>query len=204
MFAGAGLPLAALGAASGYLGTPDYSSSFGDYANAIDALGQKYNPYIKGGAMAEKGLGALGGYMMANPAGLENRLAASYQQSPYQTQQLNNLQNQMNTNAAQTGMLGSTAQQAALQNALAGQQNQWMQQYINRGTQQFGQGYGGLQNVGMLAANQGFNALGAQTQLGQEAALGRLKGSLAPTAFQNSMTGAIGMGMMPYYAHGEK
>ena len=192
------VPLGA-GAALGYFGTPDYSQAYGRYADTLQGLGARYNPYIRGGAMAEKGLAAIGGYLMANPAGLENRLSSSYEQSPYQTQMLHNLENEMNYNAAQTGMLGSTAENSALQKALADQQNQWMQQYINRGMQQFGQGYQGLQNIGTLAANQGFQGLGAQIGLGQEAALGRLKGDLAPSPFQEAFTTGAGLGLANYY-----
>lgn len=188
-----------VGATLGYFGSPDYSQAYNKYANTIEGLGARYNPYIRGGAMAEKGLAGMGSYLMANPAGLENRLANSYNQSDYQTQMLRNLENEMNYNAAQTGMLGSTAENSALQKALADQQNQWMQQYINRGMQQFGQGYQGLQNIGTLAANQGFQGLGAQIGLGQEAALGRLKGDLAPSPFQNALMTAGGLGLYNYY-----
>ena len=194
MFASMAVP-AALGGLAGYFGTPDYSSVYGDYSKAMNALGAKYDPYIRGGAMAEKGLAGLNSYLMANPAGLENRLAGSFQNSNYQNQMQDQLRRQMNANAAETGMLGSTAQNAQLQNALANQQNQWMQDYINRGTQQFGMGYGGLQNLGMMLGQQGFNALGQQTDLGKEAALAAVKGGLSPTRYQNAMIDALGMGM---------
>lgn len=186
---------AALGGLAGYFGTPDYASAFGDYSSAMNNLGAKFNPYIRAGAMSEKGLAGLNSYLMANPAALENRLAGSYQNSDYQNKMLNQTANMMNANAANTGMLGSTAQNAALQNSLANQQNQWMQDYINRGTQQFGMGYNGLNNLGMMLGQQGFSALGQQTDLGKEAALAQLKGQLAPTKSQNAWEDALGMVM---------
>ena len=118
----------------------------------------------------------------------ENRMAATYTNSPYQNQIMQNTSDQMDANAAQTGMLGSTAQQAQLQNAFAGQQNQFQQQYINRGENEYNQGINSMYNLAGL----GFKGLGQQTGLEQEAALGTLRGGLAPSQGEMGLEGALG------------
>jgi len=178
--------------------TPDYTGAANTYSDSMNQIAQGFQPYVNQGFMAKKGLGALGAMNMANPAGLENRLASSYQASPYQNQIMSNTANQMDANSAQTGMLGSTAQQAALQNQMAGLNNQFQQQYIDRGTQQYNQAYGGIQNLGMMMAKQGYDASGTQGQLQQQGALAQLQAANMPTEGQNMFTGALGgaMGMM--------
>lgn len=175
----------------GYAGTPDYAGATSQYADTLNKLAQSYNPYIKGGFAAEKGLGALGAMNMIAPAALQNRLAAGFQDSPYQQQMQKNLSKQMDANAAMTGMLGSTSQNAALQNALAGQENQFQQQYINRAMGQYNRGLQNINQLGMLLASQGFQGTNLANQLRGEGALGTLQGEIAPTQSQAGLTGAI-------------
>ncbi len=181
--AGAG----ALGAASGFM-QPNQKDAYNQYASDIRGIADQYNPYTKvgkGGLYCYAGLSALN---TLAPAHVENRLASSFTNSPYQQQIMQNTTNQMNANAAQTGMLGSTAQQSALQDSLASQQNQWQQQYINRGENQYNQGMQGMYNL----AGMGLQGLGSQSRLEQESALGSLKANLAPNEWQSAFTGAAG------------
>lgn len=179
-------------AGGSYFGTPNYKSAADHYADQLGDISSSYNPYIKRGMGAQDMLGGLSLGQMAHPAALENRIAAGYEQSPYQTQALHNTTNMMNANAAMTGTLNSTAQQAALQQALAGQQNQFQQQYIDRATNQYNQGFGALGGLTQQMGAQGFQGTQAQNALMQEAALGRLKGSIAPSQFSNAFSSGLG------------
>lgn len=192
-----------IGAAAGFM-SPNYKQAYDQYAQSMQNIAGNYNPYIRGGAGAEGGLAALGIHNLADPAGLENRLAASYKDSPYQTQMATNLSNKMNTNAALTGMIGSTAQQTALQNSLAGQENQFQQQYINRGMQQYGQNLQNLQALGMMMGQQGFGAMGQKQGMLQEGALGTLKGAMAPSQLEQALIGGAGAfeGALPAHTLG--
>lgn len=181
---------AGLGAASGLI-APNQQSGFGNYANTLNQLASEYNPYVNIGEKGLKGYAGISALNVLDPTLPENRMARSYTNSPYQQQILQNTTNMMNANAAQTGMMGSTAQQAALQNALAEQQNQFMQQYINRGTQQYNRGISGMYNL----ANLGFQGLGRKTGLQQEAALGQLRSDQSMNPLQEGVEGGLGAAM---------
>lgn len=192
---GAIAPIAAAGAMGGLMGlfgTPDYSGAADDYANTMNQLAASYNPYINQGFMAKKGMAGLGALNMIAPAALQNRLAASYTNSPYQDQIQRNTANMMDMNAARTGMLGSTAEDAALQNQLANQQNQWQQQYIDRGMHQYDMGEQNLMGLGNLMANQGFMGTANQNMMRQQAALAQLQAAMMPTGSQNMFNDAMG------------
>ena len=181
---------AGIGGLTGFL-SPDQQGAYNQYASDVSNIANQYAPYEKigKGSMYAYGLG--NAMSMIDPTLLQNRVASSYNMSPYQQQMMQNTTAQMNANAAQTGMLGSTAQQAALQDALASQQNQWEQQYINRGMGQYNRGMQGMYNL----ANLGFQGMGRETRLENEAALGRLRANLAPSQAENIFTDAAGGAM---------
>ncbi len=179
--------MSGLGGASGLFG-PDQGGAYSDYQDRLNQIGQMYDPYVQAGERGLKGYGITSGLNVLDPTGPENRMAGSFTNSNYQNQIMQNTTNQMNANAANQGMLNSTAQQSALQNSLASQQNQWQQQYINRGTQQYNQGVSGLGNISQM----GLGALGQQTALYQEGALGGLESDLSPSRWDQAFTGASG------------
>jgi hypothetical protein len=183
---------AGLGGAMG-LASPNQQHAYNQYAAQLNQISQQYNPYINVGEAGLKGYGAMSALNTLAPTLSENRMAATFSNSPYQQQIMQNTSDQMDANAAQTGMLGSTAQQAQLQNALAAQENQFQQQYINRGENEYNRGINSMYNL----AGMGMKGLGAQTALEQEAALGTLKGGLAPSPLESGLEGAMGgaMGM---------
>lgn len=189
-----------MGGLAGALGgamTPDYQGAANTYQQQMQGLSQGYNPYEKMGRAGYGMAGGLGAQQMLHPAALENKLAGSFTNSPYQNQILSNTSNQMDTNAAQTGMLGSTAQQAALQNSLAGQENQWQQQYVDRGTQQANLGEQQLNRLGMTLGGQGYNAFNTGQQLLAQGDQAQMQAAMMPTASGNMFTDALGgiMGM---------
>lgn len=183
--------LGALGGLASYSMTPDYTGYASQYGDAMSDISSDLDPYVSQGFAAKKGLGAMGAMNMIAPAALENRLAASYQMSPYQQQIMQNTTNMMDANAAQTGMLGSTSQDAALQNQLASQQNQWMQQYINRGTQRSELGEQGLQNLGTMMAKQGYGASNTQAQLEAQIAMAQMQAQIAQAQAEQQGTSNI-------------
>lgn len=182
---------AGLGGAAGLFG-PDYQKAASDYADTMSQISSSFDPYVSQGFAAKKGLGAMSASQMMHPASLENRLALSYHQSPYQQQMTRNLENEMNTNAAMTGMLGSTAQDTALQNQLAKQQDQWQQQYINRGMHQYDIARQNLNQLGMMMAKQGFSADQIEAELEAQAAMAQLQAAMAPSGVQSALTDAMG------------
>ncbi len=190
-------------AATGLMGgtmaamTPDFQGAAGTYQQQMQDLAGGYKPYQQAGRAGYGMAGGLGAYQMMHPAAMQNQLAASFTNSPYQNQILSNTANQMNTNAAQTGMLGSTAQDAALQNSMAGQENQFQQQYIDRGMQQGDMGEQQLNRLGMTLGGQGFRAFNTAQQLQAQGDMAQMQAAMMPTKTQTMMTDAMGgiMGM---------
>lgn len=195
MMGGAGL----LGGIGGAM-TPNYQGAANTYQQQMQGLAQGYQPYERAGHAGYGMTGGLGAYQMMHPAAMQNKLAASFTNSPYQNQILSNTANQMSANAAQTGMLGSTAQQAALQNAMAGQENQFQQQYINRGMQQGDLGEQQLSRLGTTLGGQGFGAFNTAQQLQAQGDQAQLQAAMMPSKGQSMFTDALGgvMSMAPY------
>lgn len=186
---------AGLGALGGFMGgsqIPDYSQAANQYANNMSQLSQNMNPYIQGGQQGQNMALDLARQQMDQPAALQNQLAEGFVASPYQNQMQLNLSNMMNTNAANTGMLGSTSANAALQNQLAEMQNQFMNQYIDRGTQMYGLGSQGMNQMATLMTNQGFTAQQISDQLQAQGYMAQMQGQMMPTQQQSGIQGAIG------------
>lgn len=200
---------AGLGALGGFLGgsqTPDYQKAAGQYQQQLSGLTQNLQPFIQGGQQGQQQAidaaqqqQTLGQQQMAHPAALENQLATGFVASPYQHQMQTNLANMMNANAATTGMLGSTSANAALQNQLGTMQNQWMNQYMDRGTQMYGLGTqtsnlgtGNLLNIYHTMMNQGFSAQQISDELQAQGFMAQMQGAMMPTQQQGGITGALG------------
>lgn len=162
-------------------------SNYNKYADQMAGQASKYDPFINTGkdAMNE----AFKQFMMGaqNPNQVYNNLASGFQNSPYQTSQLNSLSNMMNTNAANTGMLGSTSANNALADHLSQQQNQYYNDYLNRMFGIYNNSLSGLNNEG----NMGLGALGNQIGVNQEGYLGRVQGGMADQDGFNKIAGWI-------------
>ena len=186
-----------LGALSGAF-TPNYGKLGGQYADTLNQIASSFNPYVNQGFMAKKGLGMIDLAQMGDPTALQNRVAGSFEASPYQKQIMQNTRDQMNMNAAQTGMLGSTAQQSALQHQMADLNNQFQQQYIDRAMHHYDQANQNLQSLGMMMGQQGFQGSQAAAELQAQGALGRLEAGMMPGQWQSMFGDALGgmIGMM--------
>ena len=183
-----------LGAIAGAM-SPDYSAAANTYQQQLQQLAQQYQPYERMGKIGYGMTGALGAAQMANPAGVQNRLAASYTNSPYQQSIMNQTAQQMDTNAAETGMLGSTAANAALQNDMAGMQNQFEQQYINRGMNQFDLGENQMNRLGMTLGGQGYNAFNTGQELQAQGDLAQMQAAMMPSQGSSSFSDMLGAGL---------
>jgi len=192
MMYAAPMAMGLLSGLTGYMNTPDYQGISQQFTNQMQGLSDQWNPYLQRADQARKGQIGMNAYQMANPAGLENRLSSSFTNSPYQNQLLTNTQNQMNANAANTGMLGSTAQQGQLQNQMAGQENQWQQQYIDRGTNQYNMASNHLNQMATMMQQQGFNAQQIQDAMMEKAYQSQMQAALQPSRGQNALTGFVG------------
>jgi hypothetical protein len=189
-----GMPLM-MGAMSGFsnmFGAPNYSGSANQYAGRMGDIASQFDPYVNQGFDAKKMMGGLGMMNMLAPNAAQDRIAAGYKNSPYQNQIMQNTSNMMDANAAQTGMLGSTSQQAALQNQLAGQQQQWQDNYINRGLHQYNTGEQNLMGLGNMMAQQGYGASGTEAQLQAQAAMAQLQASMMDDQSGNFWSGLAG------------
>ncbi len=178
-------PLTAL--LAGLLPTPDYKAAYGQYSQSLNDLARRYDPYV------EAGTGALAPYqkvateLAIDPTQSLNKIMGRFSESPYQSQMQQNLARMMNYNAAQTGMTGSTASQEQLQGALAGQENQFMQQYLQNAMGQQRTGMTSLSNL----AQMGLTGLGGQSALGEQSAWEKALADIAPSKSSSHITNAI-------------
>lgn len=177
----------ASGLLGGWLGHNE-RNAYRNYAGDLSNLSQSYNPYIQAGQNALGQYGSIAGNMAQHPANLINQLSSGYENSPYQNTMLKNIAGAMNYNAATTGMLGSTSANAHLQDALAGQQNQFMQNYIGQGLQQRNIGLSGLSDL----SHAGLNATGYSNLLQSHAAENRAKAERTPSFLQSIFGGLLG------------
>jgi hypothetical protein len=159
--------------------------AYRSYAGDLSDIASSYSPYVQAGADAVSQYGHMAGGMASHPSELLNRLAEEYENSPYQDTMLRNLAKTMDYNAATTGMLGSTSANAHLQDALANQQNQFMNNYINQGLQQSNIGLSALQNLSGL----GYNATGAANNVLAAAAANRAEAERTPSFFERLLGG---------------
>lgn len=174
----------------GFLGgMHNRQQDYNDYANNEQDIANKFNPYVNAGTHGLNQFSHYSDQGLSNPGGLEDQLAGGFRNSTYQNQMNTNLRHQMNMNNAQTGQLMSTSGNAALENALAGQENQFMNQYINRGTNQYNQA---LQNQSLLARF-GLQGLGGYGYYQDAADMGRFAGSnQSKGGFLSGLEGGIG------------
>ncbi len=177
----------ASGLLGGWLGHNE-RKSYRNYANNLSNLSQSYNPYMQAGQNAVGQYSSIAGNMARHPANLINQLSSGYENSPYQNTMLKNIAGAMNYNSATTGMLGSTSANAHLQEALAGQQNQFMQNYIRQGMQQQYMGLSGLSDL----SHSGLNATGDSNLLQTHAAENRAKAERTPSFLQSIFGGLLG------------
>ena len=156
-------------------------SIFGDgdadreYADEMGQRAGSYNPWINNGLNNLRGFNSANDAMMKNPEAERNKLAQGFYTSPYQQQMMNGVKGQMNSNAANTGMLGSQSANLNLGNQLTNMQGRFQQNYVDQGMNQYNKA---MMNK-YLMSNQGLNALGKQNSMYQEGALGNVQGAKA-------------------------
>lgn len=152
---------------------------FGDQKGAYDRFDRrlmdqsnKYNPWIdRGNAAGQKAQGEYD-WLVDDPNALQDEIAAGYEMSPYQQYLLNNTSRMINQNAANSGMITNPAIQAMLGNELNMQTGSFLNDYLDRGMNTYGQGLAGLGQT----AQMGLGALDNQSNLVHEAAGGGLQG----------------------------
>lgn len=172
---------------------------FGDQKGGFDRFDRrmmeqagKYNPWIdRGNSAGDKALSEYN-WLTDNPNALQDEIAAGYEMSPYQKYLLNNTQTMINNNAANTGMITNPAIQAMLGNELNMQTGAFMNDYIGRGMNTYGQGLAGLGQMNQM----GLGALDNQSNLVEAAAAGGLKGDQSRQgAWSNLLGTGLGIGL---------
>jgi hypothetical protein len=169
----------------------DQSKAFDQYGNDMRGIGQGYNPWINRGNQAGDLLWGQDQQEINDPNFIQNKIASGFYESPYQNNLQNLTQQRLNTNAANTGMLGSGAANSALQDQLLKQTGQFQNDFVNRGEQDYGRGMNSLGDLSQL----GLKALGSQSDINSQAAAGNLKGAQSRMAWPSKMWGTIAGGV---------
>lgn len=164
-----------LGGGAGESPYTSNKAAFDQYGQEMDKAASRYNPYFDRGNKA--GEAAYNAYSrdVEDPNYMQDKISAGFEASPYQKMLLDQVTKRMNYNSANTGMIGSGAAQRALMEELTKNTGQFQNEYVQRGLGVYGQGLNGLnslQDFGLKAGSQ-------QDDLLQEAAGGRLKGSMS-------------------------
>lgn len=149
--------------------------AFDQYGKEMDAAGKRWTPWMdRGNAAGEAGYNAYN-RDINDPNYMQDKIAAGFEMSPYQKYMQDMVTKRLNYNSANSGMQGSGAANRALMEELTKSTGQFQNEYINRGLGLYGQALGGMNSI----ANQGIQAGTQQDELMQEAAGGRLKGSMS-------------------------
>lgn len=189
--------------------TIDNSAAFAQYANQMRGRMGAYDPWINAGGQARDRLSSEYGKSLDNPNWLQDSITKGFYESPYQKYMQDMVTKRMNYNATNTGMLGSGAANRALGQELTNMTGGYLNDYINRGMSTYGQALNGEQGM----AGMGYQALGDQTNLFEQAAGGDLKGQMSRNAYKaaqkansgnglGSMIGTIGGGLIGAYFGG--
>tara|TARA_R110000787_G_scaffold21425_6_gene63396 strand:- start:8578 stop:9168 length:591 start_codon:yes stop_codon:yes gene_type:complete len=176
------------GAGAGLLGgalSPNMSGAYNSYGNGMSGLAGRYNPWINMGLHNDQMFSKESQGMVNDPMAEYNKIDSGFSTSPYQQHLLHQTQGMMNSNAAQTGMLGSMSANKNLGGALNNMTGQFENQYDNTGLSQYNNG---MHNQAMLGS-QGLGALGNYSNLMQEGYLGNLQGQQANSMHQSQMFG---------------
>lgn len=145
--------------------------AFGKYADSMANQANSYNPYME---LAMKNLGLLDSEALdqyKNPWATQDAAAAHFQESPYQKYITAQTQHAMNSNAANTGVLGSTAANDSMSKNINSMTGQFMDNYINKALSQHNAAMGYQAGIGQM----GLPALSAKNNMLQDAYLGRAK-----------------------------
>lgn len=191
---GGGLANLGLGIGGSVLGGMfgDQSGAFDDASAAFRAQAARYDPWVKrGDEAAQTGLGEYN-KLVQNPNFLQDMITKGFFVSPYQKEMENRVTQQMNMNAANSGMIESPSAQRALNDSIGNMTGQFMDNYINRGMQSYGQGLQGLNQT----AQMGMGAMGAQDGLLEQGIGASLKGAQSSQGNMVNMFGnLVGAGM---------
>src|SRR5579862_7021597 len=149
--------------------------AFDQFSQSMQGAANRYNPIIDTGNQARNMSFDQYQRLINNPNAVQDQVASGFYKSPYQKYMQDQVAKRMNYNSANTGMLGSGAANRALQDELTKMTGQFENNYIDRGMQSYGQGLQGLGGLTQL----GFQAMGAQDPLLEQAYAGTLKGNMS-------------------------
>lgn len=163
---------------------------FAQFGQNEQQLAQMYAPWANKGLDANNFLYNQWKQNATNPNGLEDSLASHFQNSPYQSNLLNMTQQRLNANAANTGMLGSTASNAYMAGQLNDMTGQFQNDYIDKGMQTYGMGMNGMNQI----ADRGMNALNQETGLDEQGDIAAMKAQQQDNSLLPNMLGT-GLGV---------
>jgi hypothetical protein len=161
--------------------------AYGDYSNQMVGVANSYDPYIQTGQVNLSRLNDAYNHMMQNPTAKMDDISRHFSLSPYESNILSHTQNALNQNAANTGLLGSTSANEALQSELSGDVGKFQDHYVQEGLGQYDKALDGMNSLNM----EGLNALENRNKWLQEASLGNVKQGIASDTSGNNMMGGI-------------
>jgi len=169
-------------------GGGDPSEAANPYLNRIGTETSKYyDPYIQRGQSAFDQLQPEYGRLMQDPSAVMNRIGAGYKQSPGFQFSLDQALKAGNQSAAAGGMIGSPeSQQNAMQTA-TGLGSQDYYNYLNNAMGLYGQGLGGLGNIGQM----GYGASDAMARMKAQQLSAQAQNAFAGQANQNQFIGGM-------------
>lgn len=174
---------------------PNEQGEYDQYNHQMQGLAGHYQPWVNQGWKNNQQFSQHNMNDANNPTYEMNKIAGTWQASPFQQNMMHGVSGMMNNNAAQTGMLGSTSANSQLQGDLTNMVGQYQHQYVQDGMDQYNNA---IRNQGYLG-QQGLNALGQQSQLSQEGYLGGLEGARANDQWHNNLySDALGGAMAGY------
>jgi hypothetical protein len=168
-------------------GSGDRSGAFNDYAQFMGNAANRYNPWIDAGNRARDMNEAQYARIINNPNAVQDQVAAGFSMSPYQKFMEDEMTRRMNNNAANTGMLGTSAANRSLMDDLLKMTGQFQDTYINRGMNTYNRGLQGNDFLSQL----GMSGLNAQDNLLEQQAAAQLKGNIASQDANTGMWGDI-------------
>lgn len=179
----------------GIEGQNAHNSAADELRKKFEEYAGEYNPYIERGHQAGNQYLDQSQWMIQNPNALQDMIAQGYQASPYQNLLLDMTRKQMNANSANTGMIRSPVAQQALNDRMNEMTGQFMNDYISRGMNTYGLGYGGLNTLNQM----GMQGQNARSNLLSQAVNGYVNNTLAGKEnFINGIIEAMG-GMGSYF-----
>jgi len=163
------------------------------YLNQISGIQhQYYDPYVKAGQGAMSTLQGQYGNLINDPTALMSQIGSKFQASPGYQYQLDQALGAGNRAAAAGGMLGTPAEQSAMQKNAMGLANQDYYNFMDRGMKDYQMGLGGLGDINQM----GYEASTGLANNLSQALMSQANLAYSGAANQNQSSGGMFGGLL--------